>query len=426
MNEPIANMLDETGYIGSVLLYPETYKLYPLDPLDFYFKKQRDMCQAIKNLSDNDEPIDFITILGELKKIGSDVTSVEVTDIETQTPSSMNAGKYAHDIKDLAGKRKLFHLAENVATMCHNGKSSIDIITSVTIEMSKIETSGKADDHVYTAKEAASLAYDATLDSAAGQRAFKFGIKALDDLLYILKKDLVIVGGRPGTGKTVSLITALANNPDKRGLFLELETGVEQATQRILSQLSGIPAYRIVRGIMKDDESLPFTQAVGTFSEWNTVICDLPSMKLSQMKAIARKEHAKQPLDYILVDYLQLASGDGKSETRAIEVGSVAKGLKDLAKELEIPVIVAAQINRLSEITSEKRPQLHNLKESGDIEQAADSVVFVHIADNNRILIVAKQRMGSLGDVPVYFNEELIRFEDANVTSFNPNGDGFK
>jgi len=414
----------EEAVLGSVIIDPIIYNEIEIEPSDFYILRNQQVWQAFQNIASRDEPFDFIVLSSELDRMKSDVDPAYVTRLMNSTPDAYNAKNYASIVKSFSAKRKMINTFTAGVNMCYNGKTPDEIMSGVTNELGRINVGSKTDDHVYSAKDAAGLAYEATINSSSGERAFKFGIKSLDDILYVLKKDLIIVGGRPGTGKTVALITAVANNPNKRGLFLELETGVEQATQRILSQLSGIPAYRIVRGQLKESEVPQFTQAVEEFSTWNTVICDMPAMKLSQMVSIARKENAKNKLDYILVDYLQLASGDGRKETRAFEVGSIAKGLKDLAKELSIPIIVAAQINRLSEISAEKRPQLHNLKESGDIEQAADSVVFVHIQDNNRMMIVAKQRMGPPGDAQVYFNEELMRFEDANITNFDPNNYG--
>jgi replicative DNA helicase len=422
MNHLPNDPASEKSILGSVLIDPDIFKTLDLSKDDFYQIQNKSIYEAFTNISERDEPIDYIVVCQELRKLNSDVTSSELAQLMSETPSSMNYQAYAKIVKNMSAKRSMLNIFTAGASACLNGKEPNEIRTSVEMELNKVSSINKADDHVYTAKEASLNALNATETASTGVRVFNFGIDALDDALWLSNGDFSIIGGRPGTGKTVLIVTAIANNPYKRGLLFELESGNEQVTQRILAQLSGIPAWRIVRGKLRDDETQKYYDAIANFETWNTVICDLPAMRLSQIRNVARKEHLKKPLDYIMVDYLQLANGDGKHESRAREIGQVAQGLKELAKELHIPVIAAAQINRESQATSDKRPQLHNLKESGDLEQAADSVVFVHITDTgSRQLIIAKQRIGRLCEMDIYFEEEVMKFSDAKTETVRLN-----
>ena len=409
----------EEGVIGAVLI-DDTYFLKLnsiINADDFFLHKHRFIWEAFARLQENGDPIDFLTINGELDRYNqlSEVGGpAYLTSLMNQCPTTTNSETYARAVKKYAAKRRLLSVANGIATMCYDEKQNPeDIKSSIENELSKIETTSKIDNRIYSAREIASNSLDSTINASLGDRVFKFDIIDLDNVLYISRGDLVIIGGRPGTGKTILLATAIMNNPEKRGLIFELETGHEQLGQRILSQTSKVPAHRIVRGKLDAEEWAAFQKSAEEFGERDLFICDMPSIKIGQMKAVARKLHLEKPLDYIMVDYLQLATGDGKSDTRAIEVGSVAMGLKHIAKDLNIPVLAAAQINRGSEMVSEKRPKLHNLKESGDIEQSADSVIFVHPKENGRLLLLEKQRMGSLAEIPVQFNQQLMRFDNA-------------
>jgi replicative DNA helicase len=422
MNHLPNDPASEKSILGSVLIDPDIFKTLDLSKDDFYQIQNKSIYEAFTNISERDEPIDYIVVCQELRKLNSDVTSSELAQLMSETPSSMNYQAYAKIVKNMSAKRSMLNIFTAGASACYNGKEPNEIRTSVEIELNKVSSINKADNHVYTAKECATDALNATELASTGVRTFSFGITCLDDALWLSKGDLAIIGGRPGTGKTVLLVTAIANNPDKRGLLFELESGHEQVSQRVLAQLSNIPAWRIIRGKLREDETTKYYEALGIFEKWNNVVCDLPAIRLNQIKTVARKEHLKKPLDYIMVDYLQLANGDGKSETRAREVGQVAQGLKELAKELHVPVIAAAQINREPQGLSDKRPQLHHLKESGDIEQAADAVVFVHVTDTgSRQLIIAKQRIGPPKEMDIYFEEEVMKFSDAKTETVRLN-----
>jgi replicative DNA helicase len=234
--------------------------------------------------------------------------------------------------------------------------------------------------------------------------------------------DLIIVAARPGMGKTSLLLSFALNAARKynqRVAIFSLEMSAEQLVQRLISAETGIDSQRLRIGNLREEEWPTFIQATGALSDTMIFIDDTPSISAMQVRTKARRLYAEFGLDLIVIDYLQLMQGDRRTENRVQEISFLSRNLKGLARELNIPVVVASQLSRAVEQRNDKRPMLSDLRESGSIEQDADIVVFIYRDDyytpetdqaNIAEVIVSKHRNGPTGMVPLFFRKELAQF----------------
>ncbi len=382
--------------------------------------------------------------------------------------SVANVADYGRIIHDLHLRRELIELGEGVV----NDAFQPDIDDSAPLQIEKAEqqlynlaTVGETDRGVVSLKHASLVALE------EAEQAFKreghvvgvtTGLRDLDRRLGGLHgSDLLILAGRPSMGKTalatnIAFNAAQARKPtdgDEPGgtnhvLFFSLEMSSEQLAARILSQVSGIPSDRVRRGEINADEFQAFAVASQQMSKVSLFIDDTPGITVSTMRTRARRLKRQQGLDLIVVDYLQLLQGTPgrRAENRVQEVSEITRGMKMLAKELEVPVIALSQLSRQVEQREDKRPQLSDLRESGSIEQDADVVMFIYReqyylekgepvqgieeaqdkflskaerwkermteVENTASVIIAKQRHGPVGTVDLYFEGALTKFGD--------------
>jgi replicative DNA helicase len=255
------------------------------------------------------------------------------------------------------------------------------------------------------------------------------GFKLLDKMLGGLQKsDLVILAARPGVGKT-SLAISLAQNAarkyGKRVAVFSLEMSNEQLVQRMLAAETGIDSQRLRLGdIQGEEEWHKLMEAAGALSDAPIFIDDTPAVSAMELRTKARRLYAEHDLDLIVVDYLQLMQGDRRSENRVQEISAISRGLKGLARELNIPVLALSQLSRAVESRQDKRPILSDLRESGSIEQDADVVMFIYREEmynedtekqNIADVLVAKHRNGPTGSVSLFFRKELTQFRDLEM-----------
>ena len=250
------------------------------------------------------------------------------------------------------------------------------------------------------------------------------GYRDLDNMTAGLQRsDLIILAARPAMGKT-TLVTNLAYNvatiAKQPVLFFSLEMSKEQLVDRMLSDASGVDSWNIRTGNLSDDDFSKLSEAMGEMSEAPIYIDDTPGLSVLEMRTKARRAAHDQPLGLIIIDYLQLMQGSGRDNgNRVQEVSEISRGLKLIARELNVPVIALSQLSRSVESRSPQIPQLADLRESGSIEQDADIVMFIYREayynpeterENVTDLIIAKHRNGPVGKVELYFHPERLRF----------------
>jgi len=252
------------------------------------------------------------------------------------------------------------------------------------------------------------------------------GLVDLDKLLGGLQKsDLLIVAGRPASGKTGFLLTIAKNaamKHKKHVAMFSLEMSNEQLVQRMIAQETGINTQALRSGRINEDQWDLFTQAIEVLGDSKIYLDDTPALTPIQMRTKCRRLHLEHHIDLILVDYIQLMSGDSRNDNRVQEVSYISRNLKTLARELNVPVLAAAQLSRAVEQRSDKKPMLSDLRESGSLEQDADIVMFIHKkdeipTDNEKTelveLMVAKHRNGPTRDIEMIFIKDLAQFYNA-------------
>ena len=338
---------------------------------------------------------------------------------------------YAENVKDYANKRRLNSIWATAVDWTLNGRKSAQIMLDISKKMSEIKTfDSSALQHTKTLAEAVSAAYDHTDLAARGKIDFvPTGYVALDKLLGggMSAPDLYIIAGRPGKGKTAFLVSVAKNAAvrSKNVVIFSLEMKNEQIAMRLIAQESGIPYDRQKNGQLREDEWVKYTNAIEVLADhekYPITLNDLPSISVSKIRQELRRV---KKVDLVIIDYIQLGGVDGKYDRRDQEIGEITRGLKSIAKEFNVPIFAAAQLSRAVEQRKDSKPILSDLRESGDLEQDSDVVMFIHrpedSVDNNTEIIVAKHRNGAVGSVDLIYKPNLTRFENAVSRMFKVN-----
>lgn len=438
---PIPQSIDsEKALLGSILLDPEVYVLVSdiVRPDDFYRDAHRRLYRVIEYLVEHGETPDIVSICEELERRNIRLWHDEANEwylskLLACVPTANNAETYARTIEDRSVRRALLGGAGAIANAAQTETAEGALATAEDIVFSvsqKRNVSNYVPVSEVMARCQERIAIAQRLKAAL--LGLATGFKDLDRILEGLRKEfLYILAARPGMGKT-SLALAIAYAAAKMGkkvAFYSLEMGDEELGFRLIAERAGVPSDRLQKGIFNNDERGRIEEVMSVISESNLFIDETGNLSISQLRNRCRLIKAKEGLDFIIVDYLQLLHAvkhDGKShENRVQEIGEISRGLKLLAKELDVPVLALSQLSRAVETRSSKVPQLSDLRESGDIEADADVVMFiyrdeVYNAKSDRKgqadVIVAKNRHGAMGDVTLTFVPELTRFANLEVT----------
>ena len=390
----------------------------------FYNENHGQIFSAMISLYENRDPIDIITVSDKLKKdksltrIGGMAYLSELTNV---VPTSANIVKYASLVKETYIKRQMISAAGVLSELALDESSNLMTILD-TAEKTIFSLSQKNIKKSFIPiKEALAESFD-RLDELqkldGGLRGVPTGFPDLDDVLVGLQdSNLIILAARPGVGKTaLAMNVAQYAAVEKKipvGIF-SLEMSNLELVDRMLVGQAGIDAWKMKTGNLKPDDFEKLSEAMGILADSPLFIDDTPGQTILQMRTKARRLHAEVGIKLLVVDYLQLAVGDGKYESRVQEVAAISQGLKNLARELRIPVIALSQLSRAVESRGEKIPQLSDLRESGSIEQDADVVMFLYKPDENDLstykLNIAKHRNGPLASVDLMFKGEKIKF----------------
>lgn len=411
-----------------------------VNPENFHNTICQDIFSAMLKVHDAGLTVDQVTVGDQLQrdcKLDSVVYDVFAGRPALATIRALgnpkNAESYAMNVQDYWGKRESNELASKIAYWSQNGRRFEDIAKDARNMFDAIELKiGTGENGTVSSREAASRAWEEAQKASQGLLTFtRTGLVDLDAWFRMRPTNLTIIAGRPGTGKTALKITLalnMARDKKKEGkgriLFISMEMSVEEVTARFLSQISGVPATNILDGKMTRDDWDKFNDAVSEFESLPIDINDISAMSISQIRSKARKSLRNGRDDVLFVDYLQLATSGEKKSNRVDEVGAVARGLKVLASETGYNIIAGAQLSRAVEQRAEKRPVLSDLRESGNIEQDANNIIFLHVEDNPvdstlRNIIVGKHRNGATsadkGDVILRWMPDIMRFENASV-----------
>lgn len=439
------NYDNEVGLLGSVFRDPVRIEELKdiVRPSDFGWDCYGWAWESMLSLHERGMGIDVITVGDELQRDGRMNTFNHhektfsgrnaLSKIRENGESRM-AETYAAKVRDYSAKRELEQLSHKWLDWSKNGRTANQIMADMVKELGTIRTfDSNAFEHTQTLADAVSAAYDHTDQASRGLIKFvPTGFKDLDKLLAggMTSPDLYIIAGRPGTGKTALLVSMAKNAAEakKKIAIFSLEMKNSQIAMRLISQVAGISYDKQKSGNLSAEEWEKFTQATETLADpeqYPIIINDLPSISISKIRQeLRRMKEAMGGLDLVIIDYIQLGGVDGKYDRRDQEIGEITRGLKSIAKEFDIPVFAAAQLSRAVEQRSEKKPILSDLRESGDIEQDADVVMFIYrpnqfAQDETKYeaeIIVAKHRNGAVGSIDLVYMANLTRFENAKVT----------
>jgi replicative DNA helicase len=399
---------------------------------DFYIHRLRWIWEAFTRLHEQRIPIDLLTVTEELDRMGQlgEIGGpAYLTALVNQVPSSLHAEAYGRVVEAHSLRRKMINAANQVASLAYTEENLIDTVLSEAEKAIFNVSERRLKRDVQPVRQVMSEVYD-RIDELARRDEEIFGVPTgfidLDRLLSGLQaSDLIIIAGRPGQGKTGFLLSVARNAAlihKKHVAIFSLEMSNEQVAQRLIAQETGIDSQRLRNGKLTDEDWPLFTHAIEVFSDTQIFLDDTPAITPLQLRTKCRRLHLEYGLDLIILDYLQLMGGDTRTENRVQEVSYISRNLKVLARELNVPVLAAAQLSRAVEQRTDKRPVLSDLRESGSLEQDADVVMFIYRPDqyekdtvkqNVAEIMVAKHRNGPVGSVELIFRPSLAKFENA-------------
>lgn len=429
----------EEALLGSILINPERFNdVAPfLEADDFYILRHKWIYEAIRRLADERSDIDVLTVnraldaMGHLEDIGG---TGFLMGLASQVPTSQHAEAYGRIIESDAVRRRMLAAANDIAKLAYKREQNIDEVVDEA-ERAIFAVAEKRNRKDLIGIRTVLNEFFEALVARQGQGGdilgLPTGIRTLDKLLGGMQQsDFLIVAGRPGMGKTGFLIGALRNaavKEKKHVAMFSLEMSNEQLVQRLISQQTGINSQRLRSNELTEDEIPRITSAISDFEDATIFLDDTPAITPLQMRAKCRRLHSEVRLDLVVVDYLQLMSSDSRNDNRVQEVSAISRNLKIMARELKVPVLAAAQLNRGVEQRQIKTPVLSDLRESGSLEQDADIVIFLNYNEkqagatqpgNANELILAKHRNGPThSGMGIVFNAELAMFIDPALTS---------
>ncbi len=419
----------ERSLIGAILIDPEALSLVvgKLSPDHFYNQKLKLIYTSIVELYSNRQAVDVVTLSEQLKKhralkkVGG---SVFLAGLAEAVPTSAHIEDYAEIIKGLYLRRKLINMAgqlvEKAFDVQSDTKKLLDEAEGMIFSLSKESI---RQDFV-TIRDLLTDSFDRLDELHKNQsqmRGLETGFVDLDKKLSGLQKsNLIILAARPGQGKTALAlnISHYASVVGRKNVgFFSLEMSHEELVDRLLVAQADIDAWRLKVGNFSEGDWQKLMEAMSILAEANLFIDDTPGLSIIDMRTKARRLQAEKGLDLIVVDYLQLIKPRRRFEGRVQEVSYISQELKNLARELKVPVLALSQLSRAVEHRGGNRPQLADLRESGAIEQDADVVMFLYHDDEDenksvRTLEIAKHRNGPVGKIKLLFEDKLIKFRN--------------
>lgn len=435
--QPPHSVEAEEAVLGSILINPEV--LYDVAAFlkgeDFYIVKNGWVWDAILTVHDRNEQIDYLTIVeelrerGQLEEIGG---SAYITYLINHTPSTIYAETYGRIVERMALRRRLLTAASEIARLAHEQDAEITDVIDRSESALFAVTERRLRTEIVPLRNALNDYYD-RVEHLYNQQIESLGVPTgftdLDALLGGLQKsDLLIVAGRPGMGKTSWLLSAALNaaRAGARVAIFSMEMSNEQIVQRLVSSETGISTHHLRLGQLDEREWGLFVNATGNLGKLRVYLDDTPALTPLQLRAKCRRLYSEYGLDLIMVDYLQLmTAGTARNENRVQEISFISRNLKQLAREINVPLLAAAQLSRAVEQRQDKRPQLSDLRESGSIEQDADVVMFIYRDEvynenterpNQADVIIAKHRNGPTGAISLFFRKELTQFANLSKT----------
>ncbi len=430
---PPQNIDAEMSLLGAVLIDEETLADISehVTAKDFYDKRHALIYGGMMRLYERHKPVDLLTLTDELKKKDELETiggSAYLTELTNYVPTAAHAEAYAEMVAQKAVRRRLIKASAEISELGFDEETT----TQELLEKAEAELFSVSDQTIKQDVVSLDTILTESFDrmeelhrNKGALRGIRTGYRDLDNMTAGLQRsDLIILAARPAMGKT-TLVTNLAYNvatiAKQPVLYFNLEMSKEQLVDRMLADASGVDAWNIRTGNLSDEDFSKLSEAMGEMAEAPIFIDDTPGLSVLEMRTKARRASHNQPLGLIIVDYLQLMQSNGNHNgNRVQEVSEISRGLKLIARELNVPLIALSQLSRSVESRTPPIPQMSDLRESGSIEQDADIVSFIYRPgyyepdnpefENITELIIAKHRNGPVGKIGLYFHPERLRF----------------
>ena len=420
---PPQNLEAEESVLGALLKDAIIKVADMLLPEHFYNDANGLIYESILNLYEKRQSADIVTVANDLKekkllkKVGGNSYLSKLVD---RVPTSGHIKHYADIVKEQYVRRSLLLMSANLSEMCFDGRIELPkLLDKAEQNIFGLSQQNLKQDFV-PVKSILADSFDRldelhrTKDSLRG---IPTGFKSLDNRLAGLQKsNMIILAARPSQGKTSLALNIAQHVAVKEKIpvgFFSLETSKDQLVDRLLSAQANVDAWRIMTGRLEEEDFSKLGEAMVELAEAPLFIDDTPGLSIMEIRTKARKLQMDKGVKLLLLDYLQLVRGP-KSESRVVEVSQISQGLKNIARELNIPFVVLSQLSRAIEQRSDRKPQLSDLRESGSIEQDADVVMFIHRPDDENkeqvSLVIAKHRNGPTGQVDMVFKGERTKF----------------
>jgi len=436
---PPQDLEAEMALLGSMMLEREaigdvTPVIHRTESDRFYRPDHRKIFEILMALYERGDPVDLVSVRNELLRLGllEDVGGVSyIAQLAESVPNHLHAEYYARVVRDKAMLRDLIGAAAKISESAYeqadDAKDILDraeqVLFEVTDERISVQASQIQEELEAIFKQ---------IESREGHcvTGIPTGFMELDDLLSGLQRgEMIVIAARPSMGKTafgLSVAEHVAANDNIPAAFFSMEMGRQSVAQRLLCARARVDSQRVRKNMVSEEDIARLQGVVGELADMPLYVDDTPGMSVLELRAKTRRLFLRHEIKIIFVDYLQLMHSPRRIESRQQEVSEISRGLKALARELNIPVVVMAQLNRNPEGRTDKKPMLSDLRESGAIEQDADVVMLLHREDyyykvkgeippddvrGQAEVIIAKQRNGPTASVKLHFNEHLARFD---------------
>jgi len=431
---PPQNIEAEIAVLGSMLLDREAIAraIEQLDESAFYPNANKKIFQAIVRLYDDNEAVDIVTLIEELKKrkildkVGG---PAYITELANSIPTAANIDHYAKIVREKHLLRCLIDTATQIVSESFEASSEVaELLDRAEKLIFDITSSQKRAAHISEMRDIVKESIE-TIDRLYQRKENITGIPTgfhdLDVMTAGLQKsDLIVLAGRPSMGKSALAISILEHVGVLKKIpcaYFSLEMSKDQLAQRMLCSTAGVNAHKVRTGFFSQTDWPKLVTAAGELSEAPIFIDDTPAISALELRAKARRLKSRHDIQFLVVDYLQLMRGAARIENRQQEISEISRSMKALARELNIPIIAVSQLSRAVEQRADHRPQLSDLRESGAIEQDADLVIlllredYYNPTEENRGMtevIVAKQRHGPVGTIKLAFLSEYTKFSN--------------
>lgn len=421
----------EESVIGSMIMDKEAIviAIEMLLQEDFYYQQYGLLFRAMQELYNSDEPVDLVTLQSKLKAMNApaEISSMEfVRDLITAVPTSANVKSYAQIVKDKSLLRSLIKVTEEIENQCYLGQEEVEDILAATEKNIFNLLQNRGVREYVPIKEIVLNALE-RIEQASKTQGNVTGIPTgFIDLDYkmsgLQNSDFILVAARPSMGKTALVLNIaqyVAFHENMATAIFSLEMSKEQLVNRLFSLESRVDAQILRSGNLNDSDWEKLIEGADVIGKSNLIIDDTPGISISELRSKCRKYKLEHDLKLIIIDYLQLMSGNGRTDSRQQEISDISRSLKGLARELNVPVIALSQLSRAVEQRPDHRPMLSDLRESGAIEQDADVVMFIYRDDyynkdsdmkNIAEIILAKQRNGPIGTINLVWLPQYTKF----------------